>query len=119
MMKNNEMMKQMEYLVKLLHKEWEKSGKTKVEAVVNLGDLSDFGIEIDKRVADTISMMNEAQLSFGETLEYSKENYVLLRLAKKMVKAQRRCKDKGIDFKVKIPLDKEELQMYQEIAELV
>ena len=70
---------------------------------MNLGDLSDFGIEIDKRVADTISMMNEAKLSFGETMEYSKENYVLLRLANKMVKAQRRCKDKGIDFKVKIP----------------
>lgn len=116
-MKNNEMMKQMEYLVKLLHKEWERSGKTKKEAVINQRELCEIGVEIDRRVSDTLSLMNGDALSFSETMQYSKENYILLRLAKKMVKAQRKFKDNSVDYTVRIPLDKEELQMYQEIVE--
>ena len=45
-----EIRKDMEYLVKLLHKEWERSGKTKAQVTVSLSD----AVEIEKRMAGVI-----------------------------------------------------------------
>lgn len=45
-----EIRKDMEYLVKLLHKERERSGKTKAQVMVSLSD----AVEIEKRMAGVI-----------------------------------------------------------------
>ena len=78
-----EVRKDMEYLVKLLHKEWERSGKTKAAVTVRLVDVP----EIEKRMAGVIAdkqkHLENEELTFKQSMELSKNNFVLLRLVKK------------------------------------
>lgn len=92
-----EIIKNMEYLVKMLHKEWGRSGRTTAEAVIKTGDLP----AISKRTADTImkkqARLETAEMTFKQGMELSRENFILLRLARKVKKADRRAAKNGAD----------------------
>ena len=68
-----EIRKDMEYLVKLLHKEWERSGKTKAQVMVSLSD----AVEIEKRMAGVIQdkqkQLENEELTFQQSMELSKQ----------------------------------------------
>lgn len=111
-----EVRKDMEYLVKLLHKEWERSGKTKAVVTVRLVDVP----EIEKRMAGVIAdkqkhLENEA-LTFKQSMELSKNNFVLLRLVKKVKKAEEKTVKKGLDTEFSVELDKEEYKLFVDIV---
>lgn len=104
----NELIKNMEYLVKLLHKEWGRSGRTTAEAVIKT---SDFPM-ISKRTAAAImekqARLETAEMTFKQSMELSRENFILLRLARKIEKADRRAAKNGAGTEICIELDREE-----------
>ena len=111
-----EIRKDMEYLVKLLHKEWERSGKTKAVVTVRLVDVP----EIEKRMAGVIAdkqkHLENEELTFKQSMELSKNNFVLLRLVKKVKKAEEKTMKKGLDTEFSVELDKEEYKLFVDIV---
>ena len=111
-----EVRKDMEYLVKLLHKEWERSGKTKAAVTVRLVDVP----EIEKRMAGVIvdkqKHLENEELTFKQSMELSKNNFVLLRLVKKVKKAEEKTMKKGLDTEFSVELDKEEYKLFVDIV---
>lgn len=111
-----EVCKDMEYLVKLLHKEWERSGKTKAAVTVRLVDVP----EIEKRMAGVIAdkqkHLENEELTFKLSMELSKNNFVLLRLVKKVKKAEEKTVKKGLDTEFSVELDKEEYKLFVDIV---
>lgn len=111
-----EVRKDMEYLVKLLHKEWERSGKTKAAVTVRLVDVP----EIEKRMAGVIAdkqkHLENEELTFKQSMELSKNNFVLLRLVKKVKKAEEKTVKKGLDTEFLVELDKEEYKLFVDIV---
>lgn len=111
-----EVRKDMEYLVKLLHKEWERSGRTKAAVTVRLGDVP----EIEKRMAGVIAdkqkHLENEELTFKQSMELSKNNFVLLRLVKKVKKAEEKTMKKGLDTEFSVELDKEEYKLFVDIV---
>ena len=111
-----EVRKDMEYLVKLLHREWERSGKTKAAVTVSLTDVP----EIEKRMAGVIAdkqkHLENEELTFKQSMELSKNNFVLLRLVKKVKKAEEKTMKKGLDTEFSVELDKEEYKLFVDIV---
>ena len=111
-----EVRKDMEYLVKLLHREWERSGKTKAAVTVSLTDVP----EIEKRMAGVITdkqkQLENHELTFKQSMELSKNNFVLFRLVKKMKKAEEKTVKKGLDTEFLVELDKEEYKLFVDIV---
>ena len=111
-----EVRKDMEYLVKLLHKEWERSGKTKAAVTVRLVDVP----EIEKRMAGVIAdkqkLLENEELTFKQSMELSKNNFVLLRLVKKVKKAEEKTMKKDLDTEFSVELDKEEYKLFVDIV---
>lgn len=111
-----EVRKDMEYLVKLLHKEWERSGKTKAAVMVRLVDVP----EIEKRMAGVIAdkqkNLENEELTFKQSMELSKNNFVLLRLVKKVKKTEEKTMKKGLDTEFSVELDKEEYKLFVDIV---
>lgn len=111
-----EIRKDMEYLVKLLHKERERSGKTKAQVMVSLSD----AVEIEKRMAGVIQdkqkQLENEELTFQQSMELSKQNFVLLRLVKKVKKAEEKTVKKAVDTEFLVELDKEEYKLFEKIV---
>lgn len=105
----------LEYALRMLKKEWEKSGETKKVLEIDTAQIRSMLAKIN----EDIKMCNEAvageqEIPFKESLGASKRNYVLLRLGKKLVAATEKAEKKGIVFS-KIELDKEEAKMLVQI----
>lgn len=111
-----EITKDMEYLVKLLHKEWERSGKTKAVVTVNLSDMPEIESRMAKVIADKQELIENEALTFKQSMELSKSNFVLLRLVKKVKKAEEKTNKKGVDLEFQTELDKDEYKLFQEIV---
>lgn len=108
----------MEYLVKLLHKEWERSGKTKAEVTISLSDVAEVKKRMAKAIADKQKQLENDSLTFQQSMELSKNNFVLLRLVKKVKKAEDKTNQKGLDLKFTVELDKEEYKLFTKMIEI-
>jgi hypothetical protein len=111
-----EVRKDMEYLVKLLHKEWERSGKTKAVVMVQLEDVSEIKKRMAGVIADKQKLLENEELTFKQSMELSKNNFVLLRLVKKVKKAEEKTVKKGLDTAFSVELDKEEYKLFVDIV---
>lgn len=111
-----EITKDMEYLVKLLHKEWERSGKTKAVVTVNLSDMPEIESRMAKVIADKQELIENEALTFKQSMELSKSNFILLRLVKKVKKAEEKAVKKGLDMEFQTEFDKDEYKLFQEIV---
>lgn len=107
--------KDMEYLVKLLHREWERSGKTRAEVTINLSDAAEIENRMAKVIRDKQGQLENGEMTFRESMELSKNNFVLLRLVKKVKKAEEKTAKKGLDPEFSIELDKEEYRLFKDI----
>lgn len=108
----------MEYLVKLLHKEWERSGKTKAEVTISLSDVTEVKKRMAKAIAEKQKQLENDSLTFQQSMELSKNNFVLLRLVKKVKKAEDKTNQKGLDLKFTVELDKEEYKLFTKMIEI-
>ena len=111
-----EVRKDMEYLLKLLHREWERSGKTKAAVTVQLMDVPEIEQRMAKVIQDKQKQLENEELSFKQSMELSKNNFVLLRLIKKIKKAEEKTVKKGLDMEFSVELDKEEYKLFVDIV---
>lgn len=110
-MKKTEFEKSMEYMLELLHDEWSMSGKTKTNVLMDKDEIDKAFPIFAFYIRDMQSYVDSDDITFKESMVYSKEAFVALRLLKKMKKASE--KEKGTH--VLVPLDKEELNTFKEI----
>lgn len=111
----NELIKNMEYMVKLLHKEWERSGRTTAEAVIKTSDLPTVSKRAAAAIMEKQARLETVEMTFKQGMELSRENFVLLRLARKVEMADRRAAKSGADTEVCIELDREEHRLFAKI----
>ena len=111
----NELIKNMEYLVKLLHKEWERSGRVAVEAVIKTSDLPTVSKRTAAAIMERQARLETAEMTFKQSMELSGENFILLRLARKVERADRRAAKNGADTEICIELDREEYRLLVKI----
>lgn len=74
----------MEFLVRELHKEWERSGKVKIRIIIEKEDISLLQDKIAEMISSAVDAA-EADMSFRQYIGKSKECYVLFRMAKKIM----------------------------------
>ncbi len=104
--------KNMEYLLKLLHKEWERSGRTKAEVSIDIADKKAAEARLVEEIQERQKQLENENTGFKECMELSKDNFVLLRLAKKIKKAADRAvrRENAVSFTVE--MDKEEYKLF-------
>lgn len=111
-MTGKETVKNMEHLVKLLHKEWERSGRTKAEVSIDITDKNRVGAKLTAEIQERQKQLETAGMDFKECMALSKENFILLRLARKIKKAEDRAgrRENAVSFTVE--MDKEEYKLF-------
>lgn len=107
-----ETVKNMEHLVKLLHKEWERSGRTKAEVSVDITDKKKVWEKLTAEISERQKQLEAVGMDFKECMELSKENFVLLRLAKKIKKAADRAERREDAVSFAVEMDKEEYKLF-------
>ena len=113
-----ETVKNMEYLVKLLHKEWERSGRTKAEVSIDITDKKEVGAKLTAEIQERQKQLETAGMDFKECMALSKENFILLRLARKIKKAEDRAgrRENAVSFTVE--MDKEEYKLFSTLIKV-
>lgn len=107
-----ETVKNMEHLVKLLHKEWERSGRTKAEVSIDIRDKKKVWEKLTAEISERQRQLEAVGMDFKECMEISKENFVLLRLAKKIKKAADRAERREDAVSFAVEMDKEEYKLF-------
>lgn len=110
-------MNNMGFLMKELHKEWERTGVVKASILISLDEADGIHQKILKRVAEQQNHLETAELTFKQSIQLSRENYILLRLVKKIQKEKERTNKKRLDMAFSVSLDKEELKLYKEVLQ--
>ena len=106
-----ETIKDLEHLVKLLHKEWEHSGRKKAEVFIRSSDRETIKRKLAGEIHARQALLAMEGMDFGTCMELSKENFVLLRLAKKIKKALEwaGCLNRAVS----VEMDQEEYRLYE------
>ena len=110
--KTNSIDKTMEFLMSELHKEWDRTGATKASVLISLGEVE----EVNKTLVATIMKRQEQAdkaIDIMECVRLSKENYILLRLARKIKKEEDRTNKLALGLEFEVALDKEELKLFK------
>ncbi len=112
-----EIIKNMEYLIRLLHREWERSGRTKAEVSISTADWEEVRNRLVRKIQKRQRSMEGERLSFKQSMELSRENFILLRLAKKIKRAGDKAKRQEMDASFSVELDKEEYRLFSMLTE--
>ena len=113
-----ETVKNMEHLVKLLHKEWELSGRTKAEVSIGITDRKEIGAKLTAEIGERQKQLENVEMDFKECMELSKENFVLLRLARKIKKAGERAERRENAVSFTVEMDKEEYKLFSTLIKV-
>ena len=111
-MTGKETVKNMEHLLKLLHKEWERSGRTKAEVSIDIADKGAAETRLAGEIQERQGQLEAEGMTFKECMELSKENFVLLRLARKIKKAADRAERREDAVSFTVEMDKEEYKLF-------
>ena len=117
-MTGKETVKNMEHLVRLLHKEWERSGRTKAEVSIDTTDKREVGEKLAAEIQERQKQLETAGMDFKECMELSKENFVLLRLARKIKKAADRAERREDAVSFTVEMDKEEYKLFSTLIKV-
>ena len=101
----------MEFVMSELHKEWDRTGATKASVFISLDEVED----VNRRfVANIAKRHNQAEraIDFEECIGLSRENYILLRLVRKL-KEEIRTNRLARKFEFVVELDEEELNLFR------
>ena len=117
-MTGKETVKNMEHLVKLLHKEWERSDRTKAEVSIDITDKNKVGAKLTAEIQERQKQLETAGMDFKECMALSKENFILLRLARKVKKAGDKAgrREDAVSFDVE--MDKEEYKLFSTLIKV-
>ncbi len=111
-----EIRKDMEYLVKLLHKEWERSGRTRAVVTVRFEDVAEVESRMAKVISEKQKQLENGEMTFKESMELSRSNFILLRLVKKIKKVEEKAEKKGLGYEFDVELDREEYKLFGDIV---
>ena len=109
----NDLMKDMEFLINELHKEWDRSGATKATVIIGIEEATEVNQTLAAKIVEKQELLEKDELSFKQSIGLSRENYVLLRLVKKIKAKEDKTNDKGLDMEFSVPLDKEEYKLFK------
>ena len=111
-----QMYKELNYVMKLLNKEWERSGEVKQEIVVDTKQIEDILVVLAEEISRRTEIHQMCEDDFRHNVTLSHENYILLRMTKKFLwQKEETEKKKGVFSKV--GLDKEEYKLYRSVVE--
>ncbi len=108
-------MKDMEFLMKELHKEWDRTGATKKVVEISFDDVEIVNGTILDRIAGQQKAVENENMTFRKCIKLSKENYVLLRLAGKIREEEHRVYHSGKACVLSVCLDKDEYRFYKQL----
>lgn len=108
----------MEYLVKLLHQEWERSGKTNIEISIQFQDREEIKRRLTAVIIQQQKLLECKELTFEQSMALSKECFILLRLVKKINQTEDKMSKKEPDARFDVELDKEECELFFEIIKV-
>ena len=109
----NDLMKDMEFLINELHKEWDRSGATKATVIIGIEESTEVNQTLAAKIMEKQELLEKDELSFKQNIGLSRENYVLLRLVKKIKAKEDKTNEKGLDMEFSVPLDKEEYKLFK------
>lgn len=109
----NDLMKDMEFLINELHKEWDRSGATKATVIIGIEEATEVNQTLAAKIMEKQELLEKDELSFKQSIGFSRENYVLLRLVKKIKAKEDKTNEKGLDMEFSVPLDKEEYKLFK------
>ena len=104
----------LELTMQQLEQEWQRAGEVMKLQVVGLNDIRSINGAIAKAVVENREQKSKS-ISFEESLSIVKENYILLRLAKK-IREHRVMADRRNERWFYIGLDREEYDVFQKIT---
>lgn len=105
-------MEYMEYLVSLLHREWAQSGRTEVEVMINPQDVPQIGQMIMEVAAKRQKQDGKEGMELERSMELSKEDYVFLRLMKKIKAERNMAKSRASNVPFHVGMDREEYLLF-------
>ena len=108
----------MEHLVDLLHREWDQSGRTEAVASISLADRETVWSRIAGKIRERQERLETADSDFEECMALSKENFVLLRLAKKIKEAVDEAVGRGNAASFSVEMDGEEYGLFCRLFEI-
>lgn len=106
--------KDMEFLMKELHKEWDRTGAVKASVSISIEEVEEVNKVLLLAIAKRQELAERA-LDFRECIRLSRENYILLRLARKVKKQEDRCNKLAMNLEFEVLLDKEEFKLFREL----
>lgn len=108
--------KNMEFLIKELQKEWDISKETKHKVSVSVEDAKKLRIKVQQQIADVGELLqNQESMSFKESMRLCRENFVTLRVARKIIAGEKEAKD--LDYtEFLIPFDKDEYSCFRKLV---
>lgn len=108
--------KNMEFLIKELQKEWDVSKETKHRVTISVKDARRIRIRVQQQIADMGEMLhNQSDMSFKESMKLCRANYVTLRVARKLIAGQNAAEAAG-EAEYTIAFDKEEFSCFRKLA---
>ena len=110
---SKEVMKNMEFLMKELHKEWERSGITKATVIIQQEEVEPVNQVLIKKIAVQQEGLENDTMTFAQSIRLSKESYVLLRMIKKIKAKEDKMNSKSEGNELYVPMDKDELALYK------
>jgi len=113
----NDIMKELEFLMKELHKEWECSGAAKATVIIGIEEVEEVNRTLAEKIITKQQVLEKDEMTFRESIQLSRENFVLLRMAKKIKAREDKINKKGMDWEFSIPLDKEEFKLFKSMFE--
>lgn len=118
MTETKETVKNMEYLVKLLHKEWGRSGRTMARVPMDAGRLKTAGAGIAGEIRNRHKQLKTGGGTFKQCMRLSRENFILLRLARKVKKAGDKAERMDKDMFLMVEMDREEYMLFSAIKKV-
>lgn len=117
--KMDKVLKNMEYLIRELQKEWDESKETKHTIMLSVDQAKVVRTKLQEHISYIGEMLeHDDVLSFKESMQFCKQNYVTLRLGRKLIAEHEKLKSSGEDV-MRLPLDREEYKAYREIRDLI
>lgn len=112
---NKEIIDNMEFLMKELHKEWDRSGAVKASVFISLDEVEEVNKTLLLRIAKQQKEAEIGDITFKKSVKLSRECYILLRLARKIKAQEHKSYNNGTCYEFEVALDKEELKLFKEM----
>ena len=107
----------MQLLIEQLKMEWEHSKASCKRITINLNSTEEMHLMISGVIKKNLSFLNRDNIDFEKVLMFLKENYVLIRMIKK-IREKEETAGRSAQW-ICVDLDREEAELYKKIMKQV